>query len=1005
MKPLPPDSPNCAETIFHRALDLPGARERAEYLNAVCAGDPSLRAEVEGLLRAEESRDFLSGPAVAGAGATAILPAVEKSGERIGRYRLLQQIGEGGFGTVWMAEQVEPVTRRVALKIIKAGMDTKEVIARFEAERQALAMMDHPNIAKVLDAGATDKGRPFFVMELVKGIPITRFCDEREFTTRQRLELFADVCSAINHAHQKGVIHRDIKPSNVMVTLSGDRPVVKIIDFGIAKATQGKLTDRTLFTRFEQFLGTPAYMSPEQAAIADMDIDTRSDIYALGVLLYELLTGKPPFDAKTLLSAGYEEMRRIIREVEPPKPSTRLNTLVETERTALAKARHIEPEKLRRLVEPDLDWIVMKSIEKDRARRYETANGLALDIQRFLADEPVSAGPPTATYRFRKFARRHKAALRVAALAVLVLVTAALISTALIAAVLVAATVISVWLAVRAKSAEKRAVHAGKLAAVKSMDEKAAREDADAVANFLTEVFDSPDPARDGRTLAVAEMLDRAAKKLDTGFSGPPARRARFQAALGRTYHALGLYHEAIRLVGAARDYFRNENGKEHNDTLLVEQDLANSYHSAGRLDEALDLRESILAQRRMLVGEEHETTIQSLADVAESFEYAGRVEDALRAREEVLALRRKVNGTNHAETIWATHCVAMSYLDCGRFAEGVKLEQQVLALGRHLYEPEHPRMLAAMHILAHSLQECGDSNEAVTTWEKECEARKKVNGLEHSDTLECMADLANACYSIGRVDDALKLLEESVALHRKALGRDHYAAVTLTAQLAYTYLAAGRPTDARSSLEEIAEPRLSDIFTLHGPVHFIEIAAICAWLDMKREFEANCRRTLELAESTRYPPIAERAAKAFCLRPSFHGDLLASAVTLARRAVELGGKDPKLPWYQLTLGMAEFRQGNYHASIKALESAESGAAHQPQSVRPLLEDTARLYRAMSLFHQGKVPRAQEVVSDVAARMHPLPSDGHPLKHVAFHDDLILALAYKEAKALLSSEP
>jgi eukaryotic-like serine/threonine-protein kinase len=355
MTPLPPDSPNRAEPFFHGALDLPGAQERSEYLDAACAGDAALRAEVEDLLRAVESRDFLNGPAVMGSGATAILPAMQNSGDRVGRYRLLQQIGEGGFGTVWMAEQMEPVTRRVALKIIKAGMDTKEVIARFEAERQALAMMDHPNIARVFDAGATDKGRPYFVMELVKGIPITRYCDERQFSTRQRLELFADVCSAINHAHQKGVIHRDIKPSNVMVTLHCDKPVIKVIDFGIAKATEGRLTNKTLFTRFEQFVGTPAYMSPEQSALGGLNIDTRSDIYSLGVLLYELLTGKPPFDATFLLSAGYEEMRRIIREVEPPKPSAKLRTVIGNERTALAQARHTAPEKLHRTVEPDLD--------------------------------------------------------------------------------------------------------------------------------------------------------------------------------------------------------------------------------------------------------------------------------------------------------------------------------------------------------------------------------------------------------------------------------------------------------------------------------------------------------------------------------------------------------------------------------------------------------------------------------------------------------------------------
>ena len=363
----------------------------------------------------------------------------------IGRYKLLQQIGEGGFGTVWMAEQMEPVSRRVALKIIKLGMDTREVMARFEQERQALAMMDHPNIAKVLDAGATDKGRPFFVMELVKGMPITQYCDEAGLGTRERLALFGDVCSAINHAHQKGIIHRDIKPSNVMVTQHGDKPVVKVIDFGIAKATQGKLTDKTLFTRFEQFIGTPVYMSPEQASTSGLDIDTRSDIYALGVLLYELLTGKPPFDAKSLASAGYEEMRRIIREVEPAKPSSRISTMAGEERTLLAKVRHIEPDKLHRLVEPDLDWIVMKAIEKDRSRRYETANGFAEDIRRYLANEPVSAAAPSVAYFFRKFARRHRASLGLAAL---------------IAVVLVAATGISAWQAKLAITAKKETADA-----------------------------------------------------------------------------------------------------------------------------------------------------------------------------------------------------------------------------------------------------------------------------------------------------------------------------------------------------------------------------------------------------------------------------------------------------------------------------------------------------------------------------------------------------------------
>ena len=412
MNPTPSSpAPNPCD-LFLEALEKSTPVERSAFLDGACRGDAALRAAVEELLANHREDSFLEDPALSMP--TVISPPAEQAGEKIGRYKLLQQIGEGGFGTVWMAEQVEPVSRRVALKIIKLGMDTREVIARFEAERQALAMMDHPNIAKVLDAGATDKGRPFFVMELVKGIPITAFCDEKQLGTRERLTLFGDVCSAINHAHQKGVIHRDIKPSNVMVTLHGDRPVVKVIDFGIAKATQGKLTDKTLFTRFEQFIGTPVYMSPEQASLSGLDIDTRSDIYALGILLYELLVGKPPFDSKSLLSAGYEEMRRIIREVEPVKPSSRLSTIAGDDRTLIAKSRHIEPAKVSRLVEPDLDWIVMKAIDKDRASRCETANAFAQDIKRFLSDEPVSATPPSAGYQFRKFARRNKAALRVA---------------------------------------------------------------------------------------------------------------------------------------------------------------------------------------------------------------------------------------------------------------------------------------------------------------------------------------------------------------------------------------------------------------------------------------------------------------------------------------------------------------------------------------------------------------------------------------------------------------
>jgi serine/threonine protein kinase/Flp pilus assembly protein TadD len=418
-----------ANDLFLKALELPSRGERHAYLERACAADAPLRAEVEALLEASaRAGSFLEAPAADLAVTIDEHPVSEGPGAVIGPYKLLEQIGEGGFGVVFMAEQIQPVRRKVALKVLKPGMDSRQVIARFEAERQALALMDHPNIAHVFDGGETVGGRPYFVMELVKGIRITDYCDQDQLTPRERLELFVSVCQAVQHAHQKGIIHRDLKPSNVLVTLHDGTPVVKIIDFGIAKATGQQLTDKTLYTGFAQLIGTPLYMSPEQAALSGLDVDTRSDIYSLGVLLYELLTGTTPFDKERFREAGYDEMRRIIREEEPPRPSTRLSTLGPAA-TAITAQRKSDPRKLSQLCRGELDWIVMKCLEKDRARRYESASALARDIERYLHDEPVQACPPSMMYRFRKFARRNKA----------ILATATLVSLALLSAVVVLA--------------------------------------------------------------------------------------------------------------------------------------------------------------------------------------------------------------------------------------------------------------------------------------------------------------------------------------------------------------------------------------------------------------------------------------------------------------------------------------------------------------------------------------------------------------------------------------
>ncbi|HKS36007.1 MAG TPA: serine/threonine-protein kinase, partial [Verrucomicrobiae bacterium] len=496
--------------IFLAALEQSSPQERAAYLDHACAGDESLRAAVEALLKNHKEDTFLETPVVEapraeaarrGPGGTVLVTSViEQVGDRIGRYKLLQSIGEGGCGVVYMAEQEQPVRRRVALKVIKLGMDTRSVIARFEAERQALALMDHPNIAKVFDGGATETGRPYFVMELVRGIKITDYCDQQKLSVRQRLELFVQVCNAVQHAHQKGVIHRDLKPSNVLVTLHDGVPVPKVIDFGIAKATEQRLTDKTLFTAFEQFIGTPAYMSPEQAEMSGLDIDTRSDIYSLGVLLYEMLTGKTPIDAEVLMRAGLDELRRTIREQDPPPPSTRLSTLAMADAVSVADHHNATPDKLSALIRGDLDWIVMKCLEKDRTRRYDTANGLATDIQRHLEDEPVLARPPSNVYRLQKLLRKHRGAFAAAAG---------------IAATLIAGAGISIRQAVRATQAEQNALASQKQESHQRQQaelerERAEREKASARLNeYVADINLAQESLKDGNLGRAVQLLNK----------------------------------------------------------------------------------------------------------------------------------------------------------------------------------------------------------------------------------------------------------------------------------------------------------------------------------------------------------------------------------------------------------------------------------------------------------------------------------------------------------------
>jgi eukaryotic-like serine/threonine-protein kinase len=710
--------------IFCEALDQKSPQEIGKFLDAACGDDAELRAQVEALLGSHRrAGNFLGGPPT-GEGPTLDSPLTEQPGTVIGPYKLLQQIGEGGMGVVYLAEQTEPVERRVALKIIKPGMDTRQVIARFEAEQHALALMDHPNIARVLDAGTTgeraenrgqgreqradseagspanssflppssllpppssfrDPGRPYFVMELVKGIPLTEYCDQQQLTPRERLELFIPICQAVQHAHQKGIIHRDIKPSNILVALYDGRPVPKVIDFGVAKAVSQRLTEKTMFTHYGQIVGTLEYMSPEQANLNQLDIDTRSDIYSLGVLLYELLTGATPFDRQRLRSAAFEEMLRIIREEEPPKPSTRLSTIDTL--PSVAANRHMEPKKLSMLIRGELDWIVMKALEKDRSRRYETAIGLANDIQRYLSDEPVVACPPSRAYRFRKFARRNKLALTTAALVALAVLSGLVGTTWQMLranrATQLAHTRYEEAEAARQSESQQRRVAEAQRSRADSEAQRA-RQEADnartaaaiaqAVNEFVTEdLLGSADPhAEPDRDLKVREVLDRASGTIEGRFADQPPVKAQILRLLGDTYNSLGEYDKARRHLEQALKLQQEVRGADHAGTLYIARSLAWVDHNEGQYEQSRRVFEDILRRSRDALGPEHPGTLAAQDAIADMDRHLGRYAESEKLHREVLEIQRRVRGPEHPDTLTSMHNLASAIYAQGRYAE-----------------------------------------------------------------------------------------------------------------------------------------------------------------------------------------------------------------------------------------------------------------------------------------------------------------------------------------------
>jgi serine/threonine protein kinase len=852
--------------IFEAAMEIDDADRRAAYLNEACGGDTGLRQQIEELLAAQEKLgSFLVQP-VAGPMATqAYLENTERPGDTIGRYKLKEKIGEGGFGLVFVAEQSEPVKRRVALKIIKPGMDSKQIIARFEAERQALAMMDHPNIARVLDAGSTDSGRPYFVMELVRGIPITQYCDQNQLPPRDRLELFVTVCHAIQHAHQKGIIHRDVKPSNVLVTSHDGKPVAKVIDFGVAKALHQNLADHSIYTNFAKMIGTPLYMSPEQAEMSGLDIDTRSDIYSLGVLLYELLTGSTPIERQRFAQAAYDEIRRLIRDEEAQKPSDRLSSSHTL--PSLAANRKTEPTKLSRLMRGDLDWITLKALEKDRTRRYETANGLAMDLQRHLEGEPVLAAPPTATYRLRKFARKHRAVLA---------------TSLTIMALLLLGIGVSTWQAVRATQAERIALsaveaerqakqdaEAQKVKAVNAQKvAKAAADEANAVLKFFEEkVFAAGRPKGEkgglGHDVSLKEAMLASLPALDSSFTRQPLVEARLRTAVGLTFDFLGERTKAIEQHERACAINERNRGPDHMATLGSKTLLAGSYRELKRYTEALKLREEVFNGYKRLLSPDHVNSLIAMSNLAISYNDVGQIDVALKLREDAVAICTRVLPPDHYVTLMVKSGLAGSYVAVKRHAEALKVYEETIAVQKRVLSPDHSHIRANLHSVARTYASMNNHVEALKWYENMLEACKRVLPVDHPEKLMCMNAMVLSYSALGQHEEADKIRVELQASYRRMQPPDYPAMVKLMLNMALRYSHSNRYAEALKLVDEFMpyadKPGVN-------PSHYSLAISIRITCCKNTGDLAGCRSAAELMEK-RKPSDADSYFVAACSR------------------------------------------------------------------------------------------------------------------------------------------
>ncbi|HVA45771.1 MAG TPA: protein kinase [Pirellulales bacterium] len=1026
------DYDNDEKAIFLAALEQSTACEREAYLRSACGDDPELLKRVKVLLSVhEQSHGPLDAPSPGvGVAPTLERPIAERPGTVIGPYKLLEQIGEGGFGVVFMAEQQQPVRRKVALKVLKPGMDTRQVVARFEAERQALALMDHPNIAHIFDGGTVGQafqpdsdparqagqpellgqagkpdlhcGRPYFVMELVRGIPITEFCDESCLGIRRRLELFVDVCQAVQHAHQKGIIHRDIKPSNVMVTLHDGQPVVKVIDFGIAKAMGQQLTEKTLFTNFAQMIGTPLYMSPEQAELSGLDMDTRSDIYSLGVLLYELLTGTTPFESERLSKVGYDEMRRIIREEEPPKPSTRMSTVGKAASTA-SQQRASDPRKLSRLFRGELDWIVMKALEKDRNRRYETATGFALDVKHYLNDEQVVACPPSAHYRLRTLLKRHRGPAAAVCAVLAVLVGG------------IAATSVGF---LSARAAQRRAEENFEIAH-------------SAVDDYLNRVTEDPDLKRSDFNALRKKLLESAVPFYQRLVERKP-RDAAQEAARGRAYGRLGTVQQQIgETAGALADLEQMRSifaklaadfpaAPEYHSQLAASHfGLGNVLFSLGRNDEADSAYRDALAIQKKLAAESP-TVSEYRENLAKTHNASGVLLARLGKRDEAEVAFRAALAIH--EKLAADFPTVPDYrwgLAAARTNLGTAMKQE----GKHdeaeaayraalrvleKLAADFPAVPTYRHNLAmtrNNLASVLDDQGKLAEAEAACRAALPVKEKLAADfptVPEYRRGLAGSWQNLGWILIGLGKDDEAEAAWRAALViLEKLAAdfptipkyreeLAVTRQnLARTHLRKGERDEAAATLSRAMELDATDHFSAY------QLGFLLAEQGDLPAYQKYCHTMLSRWGNA--TDSAEQTAKACLLLAGGVSDP-AQLAPLVQTALSVGARHEAYPWFLFAQGLHDYRCGRFAEARTACADSRQRAASHPELIV-----INQVVEAMSLYRLGKTDEARQALA-AADRLlvDTTPDFGSGDLGPSWHDWLGCRILRREAEELLN---